>query len=71
MIWLEDNETIHIFYEDGVGYYPEHYPDWQGHFERFEDTWTPDEPESDPAVVPPEGLYQPIRGFGKVWRENP
>lgn len=71
MIWLEDNDAIHVFYEDGAEYYPEHYPDWQGRFERFEDTWTPDETESDPTVVPPEGLYQPIRGFGKVWRENP
>lgn len=71
MVWLEDNDTIYVFYEDGAVYYPEHYPDWQGHFERFEDIWTPDEPESDPTVVPPEGLYQPIRGFGKVWRENP
>jgi hypothetical protein len=36
----------------------------------FEDTWTDAEPESDPAIVPPAGLLQPIRGFGKVWRNN-
>ena len=23
------------------------------------------------TIAPPEGRYQPIRGFGKVWRENP
>ena len=37
----------------------------------FVDTWTSAEPESDPSIVPPAGLYQPIRGFGKVWRNNP
>jgi hypothetical protein len=26
--------------------------------------------ESDPSIVPPEGYYQPVRGFGKLWREE-
>jgi hypothetical protein len=42
-----------------------------GQVQKFDDTWTPAEPESDPDVVPPEGLYQPIRGFGKVWHDHP
>lgn len=42
-----------------------------GQSQKFDDTWTSDEQESDPSIVPPEGLYQPIRGFGKVWRNNP
>ena len=33
------------------------------------DTWLEGEPESDPALTPPEGLLQPIRGFGNVWRQ--
>jgi hypothetical protein len=36
----------------------------------FADTWR----EGDPATVglnPPAGLYEPARGFGKVWRDNP
>jgi hypothetical protein len=41
-------------------------------------TWTiyPDmfqdgvDPELDPSLLPPEGLIQPERGFGKLWREN-
>lgn len=37
----------------------------------YSDTWTDAEPEYDPALIPPEGLYQPVRGFGKVWREVP
>jgi len=27
-------------------------------------------PDSDPSIVPPEGLLQPERGFGYVWRSN-
>ena len=26
---------------------------------------------TDPAIVPPDGRFQPIRGFGKLWRERP
>jgi hypothetical protein len=26
-------------------------------------------PESDPAIDPPAGYYQPVRGFGLFWRE--
>jgi hypothetical protein len=37
----------------------------------FEDTFTDGEPETDPSLVPPEGFFQPERGFGKLWRGNP
>jgi hypothetical protein len=36
----------------------------------YEDTWTPDQAERDPELTPPPGRYQPIRRFGKLWREN-
>ena len=39
---------------------------WQSH----DDTWGPEEPESDAEIVPPDGLYQPARGFGKLWRQG-
>ncbi|MGD2079328.1 MAG: hypothetical protein PVH18_13170, partial [Chloroflexota bacterium] len=58
MIWLEATGSIIVFFEDGR---------WQ----RFEDTWAEGQPENDPAMTPPEGLFQPIRGFGKLWREQP
>jgi hypothetical protein len=32
------------------------------------DTWEAGMPESDPALTPPERLYQPIEGLGLVWR---
>lgn len=37
----------------------------------YNDTWEEGDPETDTSLVPPEpGLQQPIRGFGKLWREN-
>jgi hypothetical protein len=59
MIWLEevDGGTILVFYDDGRA-------------NQFADTWQPDQPESDPNITPPDGMYQPLRGFGKIWREN-
>jgi len=63
MIWFEAHGTIYVFDDDrGLDGPP---------VQQFVDTWSPDEPESDPSIVPPEGLYQPIRGFGKVWRTQP
>ncbi|TET51453.1 MAG: hypothetical protein E3J64_06800, partial [Anaerolineales bacterium] len=66
MLWLEDATSggdvvprILVLYDDAPSRY-EDYPD----------TWTDAEPESDPNLVPPAGLYQPTRGFGKVWRET-
>jgi hypothetical protein len=58
MIWLEKTDSIIVLHDDGR---------WR----RFEDTWSEGEPESDPAIVPPAGRFQPIRGFGKVWRQRP
>lgn len=37
----------------------------------YDDTFIEGEIEIDPTIVPPEELYQPERGFGKLWRENP
>lgn len=57
MIWLETTDSVYVFYKDQR---------WQ----RFDDDWSEDQLENDPTIIPPEGLYQPIRGFGKVWREQ-
>ena len=45
--------------------------DNEGIWSVYDDTFVEGEPEIDPEIVPPEGLYQPERGFGKLWRENP
>jgi hypothetical protein len=39
-------------------------------WQRYEDTWNPSQPERG-GETPPTGLFEPIRGFGKVWREQP
>jgi hypothetical protein len=37
-------------------------------FDPVLDAWMPDMPETDAALTPPEGLFQPSRGFGMLWR---
>ncbi|MGF1505635.1 MAG: hypothetical protein ACFB51_11000 [Anaerolineae bacterium] len=39
-------------------------------WEIYEDTWDDSQPIDDPGIVPPEGFYQPQRGFGQIWRDN-
>jgi hypothetical protein len=58
MAWREDTQQIYAFLDNGVWY-------------SFADTFEEGDPESDPRFAPPAGKQQPIRGFGKVWRENP
>ena len=72
MIWLQEiprestasgvpeGPYIYVLYKD------DQLPAWQ----RFDDTWTSEQPETDPAIVPPQGLRQPVRGFGELWRNN-
>jgi DNA-binding beta-propeller fold protein YncE/photosystem II stability/assembly factor-like uncharacterized protein len=57
MIWDSDTRRIYVIERDGR---------WQA----FHDTWTSEQPEIDPGLVPPAGLVQPKRGFGQVWREQ-
>ena len=58
MVWLEGMDAILVF-------------GWDGSWQQFEDTFEEGEPENDPALVPPDQKFQPVRGFGKVWRDNP
>jgi hypothetical protein len=57
MFWRGDVRQVIVLQEDNT---------WSA----YEDTWQEGQPERDPDLVPPAGLYQPIRGFGKVWREE-
>ncbi len=57
MIWRGDQRWIYVLYNDGR---------WEG----YSDKWVEGDPADDPALTPPEGLQQPVRGFGKVWRES-
>jgi len=62
MLWTKAEDLIHVlFFDEGT----------QPAYKIFLDEWDEGEPESDPGIVPPAGLYQPVRGFGLVWREEP
>ncbi len=60
MFWLSGRQEIYLLYSDGEA----------NHWLRYPDTWEEGQPDHDPALQPPEGLEQPVRGFGRVWREE-
>lgn len=57
MLWRDDEQAVYVLDADGA---------WV----QYADTWDDSQPADDPALVPPDGLWQPVRGFGKVWREQ-
>lgn len=61
MFWLQPNRQIWVLTRDSAGN-----PIWSV----YDDTFVEGEAEYDPQLVAPEDLHQPIRGFGKLWREN-
>jgi hypothetical protein len=61
MFWIQPRKQIWVLIDDGSG---------SGTWQVYDDSFTEGEPESDPNIVPPEGKYQPLRGFGKLWRGN-
>lgn len=61
MFWVGATQQIWVLKIVGEGY---------GTWEVYEDTFVDGEPENDPNLVPPDGRYQPQRGFGKLWRES-
>ncbi len=58
LLWRQDVNLIYGLGPDGTWFFTG-------------DTWRDGDPSDDPAIIPPNGLYQPVRGFGKVWRERP
>jgi hypothetical protein len=63
MIWTEWEDRIRVFYNDSQDV---HLRAWR----MYDNEWFPGMPESDPNIVPPPGYHQPVRGFGKLWREG-
>lgn len=41
-----------------------------GSYQRFNDTWLEGVDPISLGLTPPNGLIEPIRGFGKVWRDS-
>ncbi|NDJ78383.1 MAG: hypothetical protein GYB65_19210 [Chloroflexi bacterium] len=62
MIWVEGMDRIYVIFEDGGS------PSWTQYTDDFEDG---DQERDDSLVPPQQDLYQPIRGFGLVWRSYP
>ncbi|MBN1287632.1 MAG: hypothetical protein JXB47_19680 [Anaerolineae bacterium] len=62
IFWVEPTDEMWVVVDDGSG---------SGRWLKYADTFAEGEPEDDPLLTPPSNLRQPIRGFGKVWRENP
>lgn len=62
MLWVGEEEMIYVLFDDTI------YTDgWAA----FVDTWQDGDLVDDPSIVPPPGFYQPQRGFGLVWRDQP
>lgn len=58
MLWAAGNDRIYILYAGGQR--------WSA----IQNGWFEGLPESDPTLIPPEGYYQPVRGFGLAWRDE-
>jgi hypothetical protein len=61
IFWIQPRKQLWVMYDNGQG---------SGEWKVYDDTYVDSEPASDPSIVPPEGKYQPLRGFGKLWREH-
>lgn len=62
MVWVSQvgssgQGSIYVFYHNNT-------------YQRFLDTWRDGVDPSSVGRTPPTGLQEPIRGFGKVWRES-
>jgi len=67
MLWLQKSNSIYVFFnEENTSYAGNSFK-----LARFDDTFTDGMMEFDSNYKSPDSKFQPIRGFGKVWRENP
>lgn len=62
MFWIGPVKQIWVLVVSGEG---------TGEWLIYEDTFEEGEMEADPNLTAPDGLLQPERGFGKLWRDNP
>ena len=61
MFWLQPTNQIWVMIETSNG---------NGIWTVYEDTFVEGDVEFDPLIVAPTGLFQPERGFGRMWRET-
>ncbi len=60
MIWVGVEQTILVIFE------PSGNPAWVARADAFVEGMR----SEDPALVPPPGRFQPVRGFGLLWRTD-
>lgn len=61
MFWLRHNRQVWVMINNP--------PDSSGgDWFCYNDSFVEGEAETDPSLIPPPDLYQPRRGFGKLWR---
>jgi hypothetical protein len=65
MFWRESDHSIFIISDLAIRQGQTTDKWW-----RMVDSWQSGDPENDPGLQPPGGMRQPVRGFGKVWRNN-
>jgi len=58
MLWRADSNLIYTIGPDESWFY-------------LGDQWRDGDEPYDPSIIVPNGYYQPVRGFGKVWQERP
>lgn len=58
LLWAENGDRIYRLYAGGSR--------WGVNA----NAWFEGMPESDPTLIPPPGYFQPVRGFGLVWRDE-
>ncbi len=64
MFWISTQKVIWVLYKSAND------PN-KGEWQSYPDTFVDGEPELDPNLTPPnDKLYQPRRGFGKLWRNT-
>jgi hypothetical protein len=62
MIWLSSlgsspQPVIYVLFNNGT-------------YQRFNDTFQEGVDQASSGAQPPSGMLEPVRGFGKVWRES-
>src|SRR5207302_8294342 len=60
MFWRGDTNIIYVF----IG------TNNHGDVYQVADTWQDGDPTPPSGPIPPRGLYEPVRGFGKVWASD-
>lgn len=60
MFWLQDRKEIWVLIASPIAD--------QFYWRLLPDLWSDSQPAFDPALQPPAGKFQPVRGFGVAWR---